>query len=139
LLAPAIAFKLNNYYTQKNRDKMDLDYMHALPAQGGFNYDNCLRNKALTANKGMGLQTNIATIKTGTTICGVIFKVSGCPSHSPVALTKIFRTELLSLLTQEPPAALWLATRTARRFTTLRQTFSAVAQVLLPTATTSLK
>ena len=29
--------------------------MEALPAEGGFNYDNCLRNKALTANRGMGL------------------------------------------------------------------------------------
>jgi hypothetical protein len=34
---------------------MDLKYMEALPAEGGFNYDNCLRNKALTANRGMGL------------------------------------------------------------------------------------
>jgi hypothetical protein len=29
--------------------------MQALPVDGGFNYDNCLRNMALTANKGMGL------------------------------------------------------------------------------------
>jgi len=53
---------------------MDLAYMNALPQEGGFNYDNCLRNKALTANIGMGLQTNIATAKTGTTICGLVFK-----------------------------------------------------------------
>jgi hypothetical protein len=38
---------------------MDLKYMEALPADGGFNYDNCLRNKAMLANRGMGLQTNI--------------------------------------------------------------------------------
>jgi hypothetical protein len=50
--------------------------MQALPVEGGFNYDNCLRNMALTANKGMGLQTNVATMKTGTTICGLIFNVS---------------------------------------------------------------
>ncbi len=50
--------------------------MQALPVDGGFNYDNCLRNMALTANKGMGLQTNVATMKTGTTICGLVFNVS---------------------------------------------------------------
>ena len=55
---------------------MDLAYMQALPVDGGFNYDNCLRNMALTANKGMGLQTNVATMKTGTTICGLVFNVS---------------------------------------------------------------
>lgn len=55
---------------------MDLAYMQALPTEGGFNYDNCLRNMALTANKGMGLQTNVTTMKTGTTICGLVFNVS---------------------------------------------------------------
>jgi hypothetical protein len=55
---------------------MDLAYMQALPTEGGFNYDNCIRNKALTANMGLGLQTNVATMKTGTTICGLVFKVS---------------------------------------------------------------
>jgi hypothetical protein len=55
---------------------MDLKYMEALPTEGGFNYDNCLRNKALLANRGMGLQTNIQNMKTGTTICGLIYKVS---------------------------------------------------------------
>lgn len=49
--------------------------MQALPTEGGFNYDNCLRNMALTANKGMGLQTNVTNMKTGTTICGLIFNV----------------------------------------------------------------
>jgi len=34
---------------------MDLAYMDKMPAEGGFNYDNCLRNKALTNNAGMGL------------------------------------------------------------------------------------
>lgn len=55
---------------------MDLNYMQALPTTGGFDYTNCIRNKALTANRGMGLQTNITTMKTGTTICGLIFNVS---------------------------------------------------------------
>lgn len=49
--------------------------MNKLPQNGAFNYDNCLRNKALTANKGLGMQTNVTTAKTGTTICGVVFKV----------------------------------------------------------------
>lgn len=55
---------------------MELNYMNALPQTGGFNYDNCIRNKALTANMGMGLKTNVAPMTTGTTICGVIFDVS---------------------------------------------------------------
>ena len=58
---------------------MDLAYMNALPQGGGFNYDNCVRNKALTANAGMGMQTNIKAAKTGTTTCGVVFKVSDLP------------------------------------------------------------
>lgn len=55
---------------------MDLAYMNALPQTGGFNYENCLRNMALTNSAGMGKQTNIRTAKTGTTTCGVVFKVS---------------------------------------------------------------
>jgi len=51
---------------------MDLGYMNQLPI-GGFNYDNCLRNNALSQSK-EGNQ--IKTMKTGTTICGVVFKVS---------------------------------------------------------------
>lgn len=53
-----------------------LAYLEKLPAEGGFNYDNCLRNKALCNNLGMGMRTNITTAKTGTTICGVVWKVS---------------------------------------------------------------
>lgn len=56
--------------------------MQALPTTGGFDYTNCIRNKALTANRGMGLQTNITTMKTGTTICGLIFNVSN--SYNPL-------------------------------------------------------
>jgi 20S proteasome subunit beta 2 len=51
---------------------MDLNYINTLPL-GGFNYDNCLRNKALEANGGVNPPK---TMKTGTTICGLIFKVS---------------------------------------------------------------
>lgn len=46
--------------------------MDALPV-GGFNYDNCLRNKALTEAK-PGNQQKYT--KTGTTICGLVIKVS---------------------------------------------------------------
>lgn len=55
---------------------MELGYMDALPTQGGFNYDNCIRNMALNANAGNGLNTNVKTMKTGTTIAGLIFDVS---------------------------------------------------------------
>jgi len=34
---------------------MELGYMNTLPQESGFNYDNCLRNMALTNNKGMGM------------------------------------------------------------------------------------
>jgi hypothetical protein len=51
---------------------MDLSYMKSLPT-GGFNYDNCLRNKALAESKA---GNKVKTMKTGTTICGVVFKVS---------------------------------------------------------------
>jgi len=50
---------------------MELPYMHSLPL-GGFNYDNCLRNKALEQSKA---GNQVKTMKTGTTICGMIFKV----------------------------------------------------------------
>lgn len=58
---------------------MDLAYMNALPQTGGFDYSNCLRNKALNHAKGNGLKTNITTAKTGTTICGLVFNVSASP------------------------------------------------------------
>ena len=51
---------------------MDLDYIKTLPL-GGFNYDNCIRNKALETSGGV---VPPKTMKTGTTICGIIFKVS---------------------------------------------------------------
>ena len=51
---------------------MELDYLKALP-QGGFNFDMCIRNTAMAANAQMNQP--VKTMKTGTTICGVIFKV----------------------------------------------------------------
>ena len=52
---------------------MELNYINALP-QGGFNYDNCIRNTALMAQTKLG-QKSMSHMKTGTTICGVIFNV----------------------------------------------------------------
>jgi len=49
---------------------MELDYIKKLPL-GGFNYDNCLRNTAMAT----AISSNpVKTMKTGTTICGIIFK-----------------------------------------------------------------
>ena len=47
--------------------------MNNLPL-GGFNYDNCLRNKALEAN--LKPDKKLKFTKTGTTICGAVFAVS---------------------------------------------------------------
>jgi hypothetical protein len=55
---------------------MELQYIKALEGQvGGFNYDNCLRNKALIESKADN-KSSLQYTKTGTTICGVVFKVS---------------------------------------------------------------
>ena len=51
---------------------MELDYLKTLNL-GGFNFDNCIRNKAMSES---GILQAPKTMKTGTTICGVIFKVS---------------------------------------------------------------
>ena len=51
---------------------MELDYLKTLPL-GGFNYDNCIRNRALTES---GIAAAPKSMKTGTTICGIIFEVS---------------------------------------------------------------
>jgi hypothetical protein len=51
---------------------MELNYIDNL-AKGGFNFDNCLRNKVLTEK---GLISNKAPMKTGTTIVGLVFKVN---------------------------------------------------------------
>lgn len=53
--------------------------METLPSTGGFNYDNCIRNKALMNNMGMGLKSyDVKEMKTGTTICGLVFKDGVC-------------------------------------------------------------
>ena len=52
---------------------MELDYLKTLP-EGGFNFDMCIRNTAMACNSQMS--TPVRTMKTGTTICGVIFKVN---------------------------------------------------------------
>ena len=52
---------------------MELNYMNNLPL-GGFNYENCLRNKAIEAN--IPADKKLSFTKTGTTICGCVFKVS---------------------------------------------------------------
>jgi len=51
---------------------MDLQYIKDLQL-GGFNYDNCIRNKALIESKSMGAN-QVKHMKTGTTICGAVFK-----------------------------------------------------------------
>lgn len=54
---------------------MELGYVETLQQNlGGFSYDNCLRNTALMAQSKM--DAKIKTMKTGTTICGIIFKVT---------------------------------------------------------------
>lgn len=57
---------------------MDLSYMKTLQSQlGGFNYDNCLRNKALLESNSLS-KDKLKVTSTGTTICGVIFKDGVC-------------------------------------------------------------
>ena len=57
---------------------MELQYIKALETQvGGFNYDNCLRNKALIESK-QDNKSSLQYTKTGTTICGVVFKDGVC-------------------------------------------------------------
>ena len=54
---------------------MELGYIDSLQQTlGGFNYENCLRNTAMLAQSKVG--NTVKTMKTGTTICGVLFNVS---------------------------------------------------------------
>ncbi len=53
---------------------MNTDYIKQIPV-GGFNYDNCIRNKALLESNALG-ENKLSHMKTGTTICGAIFNVS---------------------------------------------------------------
>ena len=59
---------------------VDLQYMKVLQSQlGGFNYDNCLRNKAiLESSNGNMKKESFKVTSTGTTICGVIFNGGVC-------------------------------------------------------------
>lgn len=52
---------------------MELGYLDAMP-KGGFNYDNCLRNKALLEAATDPKNSKLQYTKTGTTICGCVFK-----------------------------------------------------------------
>ncbi len=56
-----------------------MDYVKALNL-GGFNYDNCIRNQAI--EKGAGVLPARA-MKTGTTICGAIYKVPHLQLYCP--------------------------------------------------------
>ena len=51
---------------------MNLSYLDCLP-EGGFNFDNHLRNEALISK---GLMEKPKMTSTGTTIVGVVFDVS---------------------------------------------------------------
>jgi hypothetical protein len=52
---------------------MELNYMKDLP-QGGFDFSNCLRNKALETNGNITIPHRAKA--TGTTIVGIKWKVS---------------------------------------------------------------
>lgn len=52
---------------------MELDYVKTLPT-GGFNFDLCIRNKALEESSTLG--AGKGHMKTGTTIVGCVWKVS---------------------------------------------------------------
>ena len=109
---------------------MELSYMKSLPL-GGFNFDNCIRNKALEQSK-PGNQ--VKTMKTGTTICGVVFKVSANTS----IITCLYRMELYWLLILELLVVTSLEIRTVKRFITWLQTFTAQVLELLLIAITLL-
>jgi hypothetical protein len=57
--------------------QMELNYLKTLQKEsGGFNYDNSIRNTAMIASKPLENKSSLSYTKTGTTICGVVFKVS---------------------------------------------------------------
>jgi hypothetical protein len=113
-----------------------LSYIDSLPL-GGFNYDNVIRNKAMlaaVANKGASAQ--LKTAKTGTTICGIVFKVSLPKSIANFCALRN-RMELPSVPIPELLEAASLVTRTARRSITWLPTSDAVELELPLIATTS--
>jgi hypothetical protein len=85
-----------------------IDYVENLQL-GGFNYENCIRNHAIASNLKAGKQ-QFKQASTGTTICGVIFKVRICINQK--------RMEFAWLLTRELLADPLWEIRTARRSTT---------------------
>ena len=119
---------------------MELNYIETLPL-GGFNFDNCIRNTALAAQN---IVTPPKSMKTGTTICGVIWKVSRINQILYInqlyylILTLHNRMVFAWLLILELLYVQSLVTRTARRSTILLPTFSAAELVQLQTAITLL-
>ena len=110
---------------------MELQYIKALEGTiGGFNYDNCLRNKALIESKADN-KSSLQYTKTGTTICGVVFKVS---KHFSNKLG--YRMESALLPIPDPLVVPLLETKTALRFITLLQTFTLAELELLLIAIT---
>ena len=72
---PVYKSSLDNQFKVRLQSIMELNYMNNLKSNlGGFDYENCLRNKALEAN--LPADKKLKFTKTGTTICGVVFKVS---------------------------------------------------------------
>jgi hypothetical protein len=105
---------------------MELQYIKALEGTvGGFNYDNCLRNKALIESKSEN-KSSLQYTKTGTTICGVVFKVSY------LLIIKLgYRMEYASQQIPDLLEELQSVTRTASRFIIWRQ-ISTLAELVLP-------
>jgi len=112
---------------------MELGYMNALPL-GGFNYDNCLRNQALEKLKG---GNDIKTLKTGTTICGLTFKVSTRQIVEVISFG--YRMESSLLLIRDQQAELLLVTNIVKNFTSWLPTFTVQEPVQLLIVTMSLK
>ena len=113
---------------------MELNYLKTLQKEsGGFNYDNSIRNTAMIASKPLENKSSLSYTKTGTTICGVVFKVS-IYNFKSIMLTIFFRMVLLSLLIQDPLEEPLLVTRTASKFIISPLTFTAAVPVLPPIA-----
>ena len=108
-----------------------VSYCDNLPL-GGFNYDNCIRNKALLANaKTKGAAGQLKTAKTGTTICGIIFAVSTSYPSCKISLNNcgmfcFCRMASLWLLILELLEAALSETKTVRKSITLLQISDAV-------------
>ena len=108
---------------------MNTEYMNSLPV-GGFNYDNCIRNNALVETAMSG--GKLTHMKTGTTICGMIFKVSLFPK----VINLLYRMESFSLPIPEPPEEPLSETKIAKRFIISLQIFTVRELEPPPIATT---